>query len=912
MRIKFTLLGLGLLALIGVTIHLTPPPTSPSTSTASTLPKVSLDTQFVNFVVPKASAKFSLSGFFSKPPTISNATDDSLARQETEIINLTNAYRQANRLRPLSYNPTLASAARQWAQTMGDSNYFRHSDNVPPPGYNGNCWGENIEAGRATAQQAVDAWKASQKHNENLLHTCYTEIGVGVASAPNSTNKIYRVQKFGARPGTGSTYVPPPSNPTAPTYPQQPVTPPQQPVTPPQQPTNPNANCPWYNPLCNTQQPVTPPQQPVIPQNPTTPTNGITTSASDAQKVFQLVNNTRTQRNLTALRWDNRIVSASERHAIDQANRKYYSHISPERTDGLARMKSAGYNATAWGENINAGSATPQENVNAWLGSTVHLNNILNPNVTDTGVGVAYINPGVNVVYNGVTYYSVRSFYVQDFGAGGGTTTTTPPQQPVTPPQQPVIPPKPQSITPPQPQPVTPPQQPIAPPQQPVTPQNPQTPPQQPNTSTSVINTTTSNPSVYLGLTPDQIRCKRYGIFCSTPTTPNTSTNTINTVDNTATTPTTSTSVVSTTETPTATTTLDNCTYWGYDCPKTPTSVTPPVVPPTTSTNNLDTVDTPTTTTNYTSELDPAADGRKLFDQINALRKEKGLKEIKSNEKLLKVAQSFAQSMADNKFFDHKGPDGSTPESRVKVAGYNATIINELIGGAFPNAESTLKAWKENKDLLDKLVNDKLADGAVGYVYVPGSTYLHYWVALLAAPGATESTNIDNLVTSTTATETLTDTARGLTFSVKEPDGKNDTVITGQTFNIGYSLKDDQGVSTVSFYYDSDNVGYDGIMINACVNKPEGQDQLCNWDTKNLAPRTYYLYALISNEQSTRKVYLTNPITVAPDTSTTTTSTNKLDTTDTDTKSFRVGFIATFCQRIGYSLKICEKYKPKQ
>ena len=59
-----------------------------------------------------------------------------------------------------------------------------------------------------------------------------------------------------------------------------------------------------------------------------------------------------------------------------------YSHGS-----AFARMRSAGYNFLAAGENIDTGMPTPRQVVAAFMASTQHCQNILYPAFWDIGVG---------------------------------------------------------------------------------------------------------------------------------------------------------------------------------------------------------------------------------------------------------------------------------------------------------------------------------------------------------------------------------------------------------------------------------------------------------------------------------------------------------------------------------------------
>jgi uncharacterized protein YkwD len=58
-------------------------------------------------------------------------------------------------------------------------------------GYDAAVAAENIGAGYKTLLEAMNGWKNSPHHDENLLRRGVTEIGIAVASAPGSKFKYY-------------------------------------------------------------------------------------------------------------------------------------------------------------------------------------------------------------------------------------------------------------------------------------------------------------------------------------------------------------------------------------------------------------------------------------------------------------------------------------------------------------------------------------------------------------------------------------------------------------------------------------------------------------------------------------------------------------------------------------------------
>ncbi len=69
-----------------------------------------------------------------------------------------------------------------------------------------------------------------------------------------------------------------------------------------------------------------------------------------------------------------------------------------------------------------------------------------------------------------------------------------------------------------------------------------------------------------------------------------------------------------------------------------------------------------------------------LLARINALRLQMGLQAVQPDAELEAVAQSWAQRLADEGFFSHIAPDGSTLKQRLAAAGYKFSAAGENLG----------------------------------------------------------------------------------------------------------------------------------------------------------------------------------------------------------------------------------------
>ena len=124
----------------------------------------------------------------------------------------------------LAWSDGLYKAAYEHNEDMTESDIFSHdgsgtgsdwtaqvlelgrgstmNERVENNGYTGwRAIGENITAGtnRDTAQEAIDAWLASDGHCSNLMNSDYTEVGLAHMEDTNAQYTHYWTQNLGAR-----------------------------------------------------------------------------------------------------------------------------------------------------------------------------------------------------------------------------------------------------------------------------------------------------------------------------------------------------------------------------------------------------------------------------------------------------------------------------------------------------------------------------------------------------------------------------------------------------------------------------------------------------------------------------------------------------------------------------------------
>lgn len=78
---------------------------------------------------------------------------------------------------------------------------------------------------------------------------------------------------------------------------------------------------------------------------------------------------------------------AARSHSLDMATRDFFDHVNLDGEDPGERIAATGYTASAWGENIAWGQATPEQVVAGWMNSPGHCANIMRPAFTEVGIG---------------------------------------------------------------------------------------------------------------------------------------------------------------------------------------------------------------------------------------------------------------------------------------------------------------------------------------------------------------------------------------------------------------------------------------------------------------------------------------------------------------------------------------------
>jgi uncharacterized protein YkwD len=141
------------------------------------------------------------------------------------------------------------------------------------------------------------------------------------------------------------------------------------------------------------------------PAGPSSAEAGTPASSSAASELASLTNAERRQAGLPTFTVSPSLMRAAQLHADQMASLGQIAHSLPgaRYPKPQNRLAAVGYSWQAYAENVAYGQSSPTAAISAWMGSSGHRANILNPGLTEIGTAVANGSDG-------------RPYWVQVFG----------------------------------------------------------------------------------------------------------------------------------------------------------------------------------------------------------------------------------------------------------------------------------------------------------------------------------------------------------------------------------------------------------------------------------------------------------------------------------------------------------------
>ena len=111
-----------------------------------------------------------------------------------------------------------------------------------------------------------------------------------------------------------------------------------------------------------------------------------------------------------------------------------------------------------------------------------------------------------------------------------------------------------------------------------------------------------------------------------------------------------------------------------------------------------------------------AATESRIFDQINAQRRQQGLPALVYNPNLDRMAKIQARNMARLQKMAHVLPDADLPTlvDRARYVGYPYGRIAENVALGFPSAETVVEGWMNSKGHRANILNRDLVETGIG------------------------------------------------------------------------------------------------------------------------------------------------------------------------------------------------------
>lgn len=122
-----------------------------------------------------------------------------------------------------------------------------------------------------------------------------------------------------------------------------------------------------------------------------------------------------------------------------------------------------------------------------------------------------------------------------------------------------------------------------------------------------------------------------------------------------------------------------------------------------------------------------AAIEEQISQEINAIRKQQGLSELRQNNQLASVARKYSQKMAERKFFSHTSPDGDSVADRVRSAKIFYWIVGENLFRSVNISEpvpAAVEGWMNSPGHRANILRSEYRETGIGVWRIGNS----YWI----------------------------------------------------------------------------------------------------------------------------------------------------------------------------------------
>jgi uncharacterized YkwD family protein/spore coat assembly protein SafA len=117
---------------------------------------------------------------------------------------------------------------------------------------------------------------------------------------------------------------------------------------------------------------------------------------------------------------------------------------------------------------------------------------------------------------------------------------------------------------------------------------------------------------------------------------------------------------------------------------------------------------------------------------VNQQRAAQGIKPLKANWQLSRVARFKSQDMKTRNYFTHTSPAYGSPFDMMKAFGISFSTAGENIAAGQATAQEVMKSWMNSPGHRKNILSASFTEIGVGYV--SGGSYRHYWTQMFIKP----------------------------------------------------------------------------------------------------------------------------------------------------------------------------------
>ncbi|GMA65144.1 CAP domain-containing protein [Alicyclobacillus fastidiosus] len=146
----------------------------------------------------------------------------------------------------------------------------------------------------------------------------------------------------------------------------------------------------------------------------------------------------------------------------------------------------------------------------------------------------------------------------------------------------------------------------------------------------------------------------------------------------------------------------------------------------TASTTNAQSQTSQASTTSQTSGTSVPTYVQQVVNLVNQERQKNGVAPLTISQSLDNVAQTKAQDMINENYFDHTSPKYGSPFNMMTTFGIHYTYAGENIAAGQPDAATVMQDWMNSPGHRANILNPNYTEIGVGEVH--GGSYGTYWV----------------------------------------------------------------------------------------------------------------------------------------------------------------------------------------